>query len=289
MPPGVREATAADVPALAALINRAYRVEDFFVEGDRIDEAELGALWPRFLVLEEEGGRLGGCVLVEHDGRRGYLGLLSVDPELQGGGRGRRLVAAVEARCREAGCVALDLRVVDLREELFPFYRRLGFAEVGREPFSDPDKLKRPAGFVRLRKPLVAKMASMTSDDAQVHHHFKVFAGTLDAGGGLDTLAGEVRSWAAGGKVAPKSIGVEYVESAGKLLLSVGYRADEPGYAVRLESVALGRLDALDGPALEAIEQKMAAASEQQGRVICHELYVTGSQELRMVFMTREG
>src|SRR6188768_1257421 len=85
--PGVRPATAADVPALAALINRAYRVEDFFIDGDRTSEADVRRQIDRFLILEEEDGALGACVLVQVNGERGYLGVLSVDPDRQGGGR----------------------------------------------------------------------------------------------------------------------------------------------------------------------------------------------------------
>ena|SRR5688572_27091485 len=129
----------------------------------------------------------------------------------------------------------------------------------------------------------------MSQVDEQVHHRFKVFAGALDAGGGLDALAAEVKAWAAGGAVAPKSIGVEYVEAAGKLLLSVGYRDDEPGYPVRLDSVSLGTLGALDAAALAGVETAMAEASRKFDRVICHELYVTGGQDVRMVFMVQEG
>ena len=129
----------------------------------------------------------------------------------------------------------------------------------------------------------------MSQIDEQVHHRFKVFAGALDEGGGLEALAAQVKEWAADGGVAPKSIGVEYVEAVRKLLLSVGYRDDEPGYPVRLDSVSLGALGPLDAGTLANVETAMADASRQFDRVICHELYVTGGQELRMVFMIQEG
>jgi ribosomal protein S18 acetylase RimI-like enzyme len=151
----IRPAAPGDVPAIVRLANLAYRVEDFFVEGDRTDEPEVRGLVERgaLLVLEEDGG-LVGCVQVEATGRRGYLGLLSVDPARQGGGRGRRLVMAAEARLRAAGCDHVELTVVDVREELPPFYRRLGYTQVGTRPFPEPDKLKLPACFLRFEKPL---------------------------------------------------------------------------------------------------------------------------------------
>jgi N-acetylglutamate synthase-like GNAT family acetyltransferase len=154
--PPVRRATVEDVPALTALINRAYRVEEFFIDGDRIDEAGVRGQLESFLVLEEDDGSLGACVLVRLDGARGYLGLLSVDPARQGGGRGRRMIEAAIELCRAAGCSALDLRVVDLREELPPYYRKLGFVETGRQEFPEAERarLKRPAGFILMEKRL---------------------------------------------------------------------------------------------------------------------------------------
>jgi hypothetical protein len=121
----------------------------------------------------------------------------------------------------------------------------------------------------------------------QVHNKFKVFSGTLGADRTMGGLAREVESWVRSAKVAPKSIGVEYVEAAGRLLLSIGYRDDEPGYAVALTTVEVGRIEALDAPGLAKVEQAMAAATAKLNDVICHELYVTGSNELLMVFMTR--
>ena len=37
----VRTAAATDAPALAALINRAYSIESFFVDGDRTNAVEI--------------------------------------------------------------------------------------------------------------------------------------------------------------------------------------------------------------------------------------------------------
>jgi hypothetical protein len=123
--------------------------------------------------------------------------------------------------------------------------------------------------------------------DEQVHHKFKVFVGALDADGTVGQLAKAVQAWAAQANVAPKSVGVEYVESAGKLLLTIGYRDDEPGYPVSLTSVPVGRLDNLDDAAIARLEQQMGQASGKLARVICHELYVTDKRELLMVFMTQ--
>jgi hypothetical protein len=50
----------------------------------------------------------------------------------------------------------MGLRVVNIREELAPWYRRLGYRETGATaPFDDP-RLKRPCHFVEMEKPLAS-------------------------------------------------------------------------------------------------------------------------------------
>lgn len=49
----------------------------------------------------------------------------------------------------------MDLRIVNLREELPPFYRRLGYVETGTAPFQEEIKSKLPCHFVLMSKPLV--------------------------------------------------------------------------------------------------------------------------------------
>ena len=144
-----------DVPALVRVINAAYEVEKFFVSGDRTDQETVRRLMLKgeFLVARDEAGQVAGCVFVEHRGGRGYFGMLSVDPFRQRSGIGRRLVHAAEARARAAGCTAMDIRVVNLRVELPPFYRRLGYADNGTEPASDPRALQ-PFHFQIMSKAL---------------------------------------------------------------------------------------------------------------------------------------
>jgi GNAT superfamily N-acetyltransferase len=151
----VRDATAADAEAIAGLVNRAFLVERFFVDGDRTSLAEISRLLETgTFLLAEADGRLVACVYVELRGERGYFGMLSVDPSRQGEGLGRLLVEAAEDRCRREGCRMMEFHVVDLRQELPPIYRRLGYVEVGTEPFPDTERAKIPARFVVMTKPL---------------------------------------------------------------------------------------------------------------------------------------
>src|SRR5262245_25115125 len=129
MPPAVI-ASADDIPALVRVINEAYEVEKFFVSGDRTDVATVRRLMTSgaFLVRREDDD-LTGCVYVELRGPRAYFGMLSVDPSRQGTGLGRHLVGEAEQFARDHGCEAMDIRVVNLRTELPPFYRKLGYIE----------------------------------------------------------------------------------------------------------------------------------------------------------------
>jgi len=124
-------------------------------------------------------------------------------------------------------------------------------------------------------------MADVT---AQVHDKFKVFTGT-PGNGDLGPLAGQVETFVREQRIAPKSIGVEFIERARKLVLTVGYRDDEPPYEVRLTSRSLGKVDGLED--LSGLEQRMSTVAGELRGVLCHELFVTDEDEFVMVFMTR--
>jgi N-acetylglutamate synthase-like GNAT family acetyltransferase len=152
----VRSATPGDAPALARIISQAFEVERFFKVGDRTNSDEVASLMRdgEFLVLEDPPGTLAGCVYVKRKGDRSYFGMLSIDPALQGKGLGRALVDEVESRARAAGCRSMDIQVVNLREELPPFYRRLGYVETGSAPFPEDERTTKPCHFILMSKTL---------------------------------------------------------------------------------------------------------------------------------------
>lgn len=151
----LRIAEPQDVSGIVNLINLAFRVERFFIEGDRTSPDEVRALLQKgnFLIAEEDGEMV-ACAYVEFRGELGYLGLLSVEPGRVRRGLGARLVDAAEEHCRAAGCRVMELRVVNLREELPGYYRRLGYVEDGVEPFPAHAKTKLPCHFVKMSKSL---------------------------------------------------------------------------------------------------------------------------------------
>jgi GNAT superfamily N-acetyltransferase len=151
-------ATDADAARVSSLISLAYRVEEFFVEGDRTTERDVRSKMDRgaFLVLENTKGVLAGCVFVELRGARGYFGMLAIDPARQRQGLGARLIAAAEDHCRQRGCREMEIEVVNLRSELPPYYRQLGYVECGTLPFPDTERAKLPCHFIVMRRPLLA-------------------------------------------------------------------------------------------------------------------------------------
>ncbi len=150
----VRRAAAEDAAAVATLVNRAYAVESFFVDGDRTNAAEIRQLMEHghFIVLEHGGGLAAGVFLDLRAGSA-YLGMLSVDPAFQGVGLGTRLVRIVEALAEAAGCDEVTLRIINLREELGRWYRALGYTECGTSPY-EHRPVKQACHFVEMRKVL---------------------------------------------------------------------------------------------------------------------------------------
>ena len=142
--PELRVARTDEGPAVAALVNAAFQVEAFFKRGDRTDAAEIRDLMQpgEFLVLDEShaagdpGTGLTACVYVRMNGNRGST------------------VAAVESYFRARGCHAVDIQVVNLREELPPFYERLGYDASGTRPFPDDGSATQPCHFIVMTKRL---------------------------------------------------------------------------------------------------------------------------------------
>ncbi|GAO41745.1 putative acetyltransferase [Flavihumibacter petaseus NBRC 106054] len=145
----IRPATDNDVPALARLVNSAYRGEfskkgwtseaDLLVGGVRIDEEELLEMLHRekdAILVEESAGEIRGCVHLVNKGEHVYLGLLTVNPLLQAGGIGKNLMTAAEAWTRQQQLKSIQLTVITARIELVAWYERRGYRDTGtRKPY----------------------------------------------------------------------------------------------------------------------------------------------------------
>ena len=149
-----RAATAADLDALVALVTSAYRgdvskqgwtTEADFLDGNRIDRdvlaRDLVRPRSRVLVAERDGVMLACAHVCEEDGA-GYFGMFSVQPDLQGGGVGKSVLAEAERIVRDEWQLpAMRMTVIDIRNELIAFYERRGYALTGiKKPFPYGDE-----------------------------------------------------------------------------------------------------------------------------------------------------
>lgn len=150
-----RDAVPADIPALVALVESAYRGESSragwtteadLLDGQRVDaeavrEAMTGERSVLLLAVSDVEEILACAHVAVHDGE-GYFGMFAVRPTLQGGGIGSRLLAEAERRVREDwGCRRLAMMVIDVRDELIAWYERRGYVRSGTKtpfPYGDP-------------------------------------------------------------------------------------------------------------------------------------------------------
>ena len=144
-----RSATLDDVDAIVALVTSAYRgdasragwtTEADFLDGNRIDAEVLRQDILRddsTVMLAERDGTLLACAHVARDGDAGYFGMFSVAPGLQGSGIGKRVLAECERIAREDWqLTAMQMTVIDIRDELIEYYVRRGYRRTGiHKPF----------------------------------------------------------------------------------------------------------------------------------------------------------
>lgn len=167
----ITPATQVDVPALNKLVNSAYRGESSrkgwateadLIDGTRIDEAAMLDLIndKNTTVLKyTKDSVILGCVELRKEGENLYLGMLSVQPDLQAQGIGKKLMFAGEDFARKQGCKKVSMTVVSVREKLIDWYIRHGYQLTGeRKAFKFPDERwgipKQPLEFVVLEKAL---------------------------------------------------------------------------------------------------------------------------------------
>ncbi|HTM93807.1 MAG TPA: GNAT family N-acetyltransferase [Flavisolibacter sp.] len=147
-----------DILQLLQLINSAYRGEEAkkgwtheadLIDGTiRTDAISLEQLIqkPNAVILKYElDGKLAGCVFLEKKAERLYLGMLSVSPQIQAQGIGKKLLKAAEEHAKEVGCAVIEMTVISVRKELIAWYQRNGYTDTGkREPFPDDGKFGNP-------------------------------------------------------------------------------------------------------------------------------------------------
>ncbi|MGC4118752.1 MAG: GNAT family N-acetyltransferase [Myxococcales bacterium] len=149
-----RTATAADVEAVIALVQSAYRgesglrgwtTETGLLDGQRTDRREVSELIARpdsLILLAEHGGRLVGSCHLQKDGEGAYFGMFAVDPESQRGGVGKQILAEAERVAVERWrSRVMRMTVIVQRAELIAWYERRGYRRTGKfEPFPYGDE-----------------------------------------------------------------------------------------------------------------------------------------------------
>ncbi len=132
-----REAVAADVPAVVALLR-----DDVLGQGRELADAAryeaafraMEAEGANHLVVGESAGQVVACYQITFitglslsASRRAQIESLRVSSELRGQGIGAVMIADAEARARAAGCSLMQFTSNQSRSAAHRFYERLGF------------------------------------------------------------------------------------------------------------------------------------------------------------------
>ena len=154
----ISRATIDDIPQLLRLVNSAYRGESAkkgwtheadLIEGEkRIDERSLQLLLqdPNATILKfTTGSEIVGCVYLEKQHGNLYLGMLSVSPQIQAKGIGKKLLKAAEDHARQLQCNAIEMTVISVRHELIAWYERNGYHKTNiTKPFHNDGRFGVP-------------------------------------------------------------------------------------------------------------------------------------------------
>jgi ribosomal protein S18 acetylase RimI-like enzyme len=144
----ITTATLEDVTALNSLVNTAYRGESSkkgwtteanLLGGIRITKEELTETLQKSdttILKYTDNQELIACMMLVEKTDKLYLGMLTVSPELQGEGIGKKLLKQAEIVAQEKGLYKIGMTVISARHELIDWYSRHGYVDTGeREPF----------------------------------------------------------------------------------------------------------------------------------------------------------
>ena len=119
-----------DVATVAALWQRCELTRPW---NDPAADIALARRGPNSAVLVgRDGDSIVASVLVGHDGHRGWVYYVAVDPDQHGKGRGREIMNAAEDWLRQAGIEKMMLMVRPDNTGVKAFYEQLGYLEQER-------------------------------------------------------------------------------------------------------------------------------------------------------------
>lgn len=148
------QASAEHIEQICSLVNSAYRGESSragwtteadFLDGQRTDSDKIQEILadPKAVILLQMlGDEIDGCVYLKNEGQVAYLGMLTVQPERQDQGIGRRLLEAAESWAVENWhSTQIRMTVIVQRESLIQWYERRGYSQTHKkEPFPYGDE-----------------------------------------------------------------------------------------------------------------------------------------------------
>ena len=83
------------------------------------------------VLVGKSGGQILGAVMVGHDGHRGSVYYVAVDPEAQGKGYGKQVMDAATDWLTEKGVWKLNIMVRETNTKVIGFYESLGAKKEG--------------------------------------------------------------------------------------------------------------------------------------------------------------
>jgi ribosomal protein S18 acetylase RimI-like enzyme len=130
----IRRGGAADVDALAELVERAYEgyIERIGRRPGPMDDDYAVKLRDEEVWVADDGHVVGLLILVARDDNL-LIENVAVDPSRQGQGIGRALMAFAEEVARERGLAQMQLYTNEAMVENLALYRRLGYRETSRD------------------------------------------------------------------------------------------------------------------------------------------------------------
>ncbi len=150
----IKASDANDIQALVQLINSAYRgdgskkgwtTEADLLDGTRTDEINIADLISdtKGVILKavDDEDKIIGCVNLQKQGNKIYIGMLTVSPESQASGIGKILLQEAISYAKKKECSSIFMTVISVRHELIAWYERHGYKKTGEmKPFPIGEK-----------------------------------------------------------------------------------------------------------------------------------------------------
>ena len=142
----ISKVTATDITELVQLVNSAYRGESSkkgwtteadLLEGVRTDPNtlldQINQVDQTLLKAIDSSQKILGCVSLLKKTDKFYLGMLTVQPDIQSSGIGKKLLMAAEDYAKSNHIYCIEMTVISVRQELIAWYQRRGYHLTGEK------------------------------------------------------------------------------------------------------------------------------------------------------------